>query len=301
MKYFLLLSLCVCLNLFAHADEWISKKIQYSLIDEPIDVVIVSHPKDKEVIPRCIKGVRKYCKNVRRVIVVSTEKLTDEAEWFDEKLFPFSYKEVELAVGGGTQKKADKFFGQHNRGPGWYLQQLLKLYSAFVIPDISSNVLIVDADVVFLKPVKFMNKSLGGLFCVSQIEPKKLYIQHAERLVPSYKRILPQYYSVCHHMLFQRPILEDLFQQVEDYHQKPFWKAFCNCVKFHRKKNGSEYEIYFNFALRHTDQVEIRELKWINSGDFSLKKKFKREGYDFVAFQSYLIDKGVTIGKVGHD
>ena len=288
MKYFLLLSLCVCLNLFAHADEWISKKIQYSLIDEPIDVVIVSHPKDKEVIPRCIKGVRKYCKNVRRVIVVSTEKLTDEAEWFDEKLFPFSYKEVELAVGGGTQKKADKFFGQHNRGPGWYLQQLLKLYSAFVIPDISSNVLIVDADVVFLKPVKFMNKSLGGLFCVSQIEPKKLYIQHAERLVPSYKRILPQYYSVCHHMLFQRPILEDLFHTVEDYHGKPFWKAFCLCVNLDQNKGASEFEIYFSFAFNHTKQVEVRKLKWVNSSKIHKKEEFKRDGYHFASFHTYL-------------
>ncbi len=295
MKYFFLI--CLCLNLFLYADE----KIHYALTDEPRDAIIVAHPKDKAIISYCIKGIKKYCSHVRRVIIVSTEKLSDKAEWFDEKLFPFSIKDVELAVGKGSQEKADKFFSQHNRGPGWYLQQLLKLYSAFVIPGISSNVLIVDADVVFLNPVEFQNKSLGGLFCVSQIEAKELYIKHAERLVPGYERILPQYYSVCHHMLFQKPILDDLFETVEKYHHKPFWKAFCSCVRFDRKKGASEYEIYYNFALRHTDQVGIRELKWINSGDLRLIKKFKHDGYDFAAFQSYLIEKGVTIGKIGHD
>lgn len=301
MKFFFLFCFCLSLNLFVQGGEIHQAKIHYPLEDEPIDAIIVSHPKDIKIIPYCIEGIKRYCNNVRRVIIVSSERLSNEAEWFDEKIFPFSIKDVALAIGNGSQKRADEFFRHHNRGPGWYLQQLLKLYSPFVIPGISSNVLIVDADVVFLQHVSFLNESCGGLFCVSQIEPKELYIQHAQRLVPDYERINPQYYSVCHHMLFQRPILEDLFRIVEQYHQEPFWKAFCHCVKYNRKKGASEYEIYYNFAMRHTHQVAIRELKWINSGDIGLIKKLKQQGYHFAAFQSYLIKKGVAVGKTGHD
>lgn len=290
----------VCFSFLAFAEEQ-RNKIYYELPDEPIDVVIVAHPKDKEVLDYCIDGIRRNCHKIRRIITVSSEKLTNKAEWFNEKKFPFTIDDVALAIGKENKKRSEAFFRRHNRGPGWYLQQLLKLYSAFVIPGISSNVLIVDADVVFLNPVEFLNEKNGGLFCLSQLSAKKLYIQHAKRLVPGYKRINPESYSVCHHMLFQRPILKDLFNTVEQYHHQPFWKAFCYCVQYNKKKGASEYEIYYNYALTHTDQVAIRELKWINSGCLDLRNKFKEEGYHFAAFQSYLIKKNIKIGKIGHD
>ncbi len=296
------LFLCLCLNALVDAvPPYQEKNIHYRLTDDPIDVVIVTHPKDKKNLSSCIRGIRKNCSNIRRIIIVSSEKLSDQAEWFDEKNFPFNIDDIALAIGKGSKAEAEKFFRFHNRGPGWYYQQCLKCYSLFVIPDISPNVLIVDADLVFLNPVKFQNESFGGLFCVSQITPKKLYINHAERLVPGYKRIYPNHYSVCHHMLFQRAIMEDLFRVVEHHHHMPFWKAFCNCVVFNRKKGASEYEIYYNFALQHTKQVEIRELKWINSGNPKLENQFRMQGYHFVAFQSYLIEKHIPVGKVGHN
>ncbi len=175
--------------------------------------------------------------------------------------------------------------------PGWYFQQLLKLYAPFIIPEISSNVLVVDADTVFMNPVEFLNDSLGTLFCVSYKKAKGRYIRHAARLVPGYKRIYPEVYSVCHHMLFQRPILEDLFNVVESHHHRLFWEAFCSVVDLTARKGASEYEIYYNYALRHTNQVALRELKWTNSGNLEEMSQFKAEGYHFVSFQDYLRKK----------
>ena len=275
----------LCLSLFANAEQ---AKIHYELTHDPIDAVIVAHRKDKETLDYCINGIRENCSKVRRIIVVSAEKLTNQAEWFNENLFPFSVDDIYLAIGKGDKKSSQAFFQNHNRGPGWYLQQLLKLYSPFIIPKISSNVLIVDADVVFLNPVKFLNKQKGGLFCVNHNKAKPLYLQHAERLVPGYQRIYPEVYSVCHHMLFQRPILEDLFNTVEQYHGTEFWVAFCSCVVPNPKKGASEYEIYYNFALTHTDQVALRELKWMNSAHPELRKEYEKEGYHFVGFHTYL-------------
>ncbi len=274
------------------AEKKEDRKQIYAFGQNPIDVVIVSHPKDKITLDFCVKGIRENGKNVRRVIVVSSEKLTDNAEWFDEKKFPFTKGEVALAIGRGSKSRSTDFFERTNRGAGWYYQQLLKLYSPFVIPKISSNVLVLDADTVFMNPVDFVNAQGGGLFCVSHFVGKEAYFKHAERLVPGYKRIYPEVYSVCHHMLFQMPILKDLFKTVEKDHRKDFWVAFCHAVDIKANKKGaSEYEIYYNYALRHTDQVALRDLMWANSSHLSDLPYYQRDGYHFVSFHTYMKGK----------
>jgi len=294
----LLFLFLLSLNLTISAKEVHKGMINYPLKDDPIDVVIVSHEKDKPTLGLCIDGIRENCNNVRRVIVVSSEKLTDKAEWFNEKRFPFNKEEIRLKIARGDEEVAKKFFYGEHRTPGWYFQQMLKLYSPLIIPKISSNVLIIDADTIFMNPVKFLNDSFGGLFCYNTRDQVKLpYIQHAERLVPGYKRIHPEIYSVCHHMLLQRPILEDLFRTVEEYHKTDFWKAFCHCVDLKRNKGGSEYEIYYNYALTHTDQVELRKLKWANSSRFSQRNDFKKKHYHFVSFHDYMREKPM-LGKL---
>lgn len=279
------------LVIFFSFNIWsIAPSKHYPLTNDPIDVVIVTHPKDSRTLDYCIEGIKKNGKNVRRVIVVSLSKITDKAEWFDEKGFPFSLDEVFLEIGRGDRVAAENYFKHLNRPPGWYLQQLLKLYAPYVIPNISPNVLVVDSDTIFLNPVSFMNEANGGLFCVSYRQPKERYLLHAKRLVPGYVRVYPEFYSVCHHMLFQRPILDDLFAKVEQRHQMPFWKAFCRCVDISiPKKAASEYEIYYNFALRRTPQVEIRELKWTESGELSRMDEFKKSGYHYASFHTYLL------------
>jgi hypothetical protein len=259
----------------------------YVLENDPIDVVFVSHPKDQETLNYAIDGIRENAA-VRRIIVVSSIQLSDKAEWYDEKDFPFSKDDIRSAITRGDKAKAKTFFQDTHYGPAWYYQQLLKLYSPYVIPGISSNVLIIDADTIFMNPVEFLNDSFGGLFCVNHGSKKPGYFAHAKRLVPNYKRIYPKYYSVCHHMLFQKPILDDLFSTVEKYHHKPFWVAFCEAVSLKKNLGASEYEIYYSFALNQTKQVGIRELKWENSPALEKRDTFKAEGYQFVSFHTYL-------------
>ena len=86
---------------------------------------------------------------------------------------------------------------------GWYYQQLLKLYAAFVIPDISSNVLIVDADTIFLNPVHFLNAQHAGLYNPGT-EYNPPYFEHAAKLIPNFKKLFPQHSGISHHMLFQK-------------------------------------------------------------------------------------------------
>ncbi len=267
------------------------EKINYHLTQDPIDVVIVCHEKDKVTLDHCIQGIKENCIHVGQVFIVSAKKLSNQAKWFSEKNFPFSKSEIALEIAKGDKKKSEKFLQSKGRGAGWYYQQLLKLYASFVIPNISQNVLVLDADTLFMNPTSFLNEAGGGLFCISHEKAKQNYLDHAKRLLPNYQRIFPEYYSVCHHMLIQSPILKDLFSRVERHHRIPFWRAFCRSVDFEGEKGASEYEIYYNFALRHTDQVEVRELKWRNSAHLDEKELFKQAGYHFVSFHSYMQGK----------
>jgi hypothetical protein len=285
----------LCLHAFVYSKETTVNKTHYKLRNDPIDVVFVSHPKDKETLEYAIDGIRKNGKNIGRVIVISSEPLSKNAEWFDEKKFPFNKDSIAETIAKGDKNKIKAFFADKLRGPGWYFQQLLKLYAAFVIPGMSSNVLVIDADTIFMNPVEFLNDSNGGLFCVSHLNPNTAYFDHAQRLIPGYKRIKPEVYSVCHHMLFQKPILKDLFKTVERHHKMSFWKAFCACVELKGKRGASEYELYYNHALKTTDQVAIRELKWANSGYFERRKNFQEKGYHFVSFHTYLQGIGPKI------
>lgn len=267
-----------------------ASKKHYPLTNEPIDVVLVTHPKDKVALQLCIKGIRNYGENIGRVIVVSSEPLSDDAEWFNEKLYPFSKDDVALEIGRGDPQVRDAFFNRGGHPVGWFYQQLLKLYAAYVIPDISSNILVLDSDSVFISDIAFLNRQHGGLLCIKSKNPTKShYVQHAIRMLPSYHPIYPEYNSVNHHMLFQKPILDDLFQEIEEHRQLPLWKVFCREVDITRKfGSGSEYELYFNFALNHTSQVSIREIHRRASADFSKINLYKSLGYELVSFHSYM-------------
>ena len=63
----------------------IQEKKVFAFSEDPIDVIIPCTDKDLETLDLCIQGIRKNGPNIRRVIIISDQKLTEKAEWFDEK------------------------------------------------------------------------------------------------------------------------------------------------------------------------------------------------------------------------
>ena len=104
-------------------------KVPYNFNDDAIDVVIPCHVKDKKILEFCIDGIKKNCNNIRRIIVVSATKLTDNAEWCDEKGFPFNKHDVALYLNRGDEAATTEYLNAANCTVGWYYQQLLKLYA----------------------------------------------------------------------------------------------------------------------------------------------------------------------------
>ncbi|MEI6242478.1 MAG: DUF6492 family protein, partial [Chlamydiota bacterium] len=251
-----------------------------------IDVVILCGKKDKDVLHLAIDSIRKYGKDIRKVVVVSPEKFTNSAEWFDEKNYPFSKKDVIREI-FQDEKKAEEYLQTPKNRANWLYQQLLKFYAPFVIPGLGSHVLVLDSEVIFLKPVAFLGENGESLFPVGT-EHYEPYFEHAKRLIPGFTKVFPSFSGICHHMIFQKEILQDLFHTVEGVHHTEFWKAFCRCCD-HKELFGSfasEYEIYFNYVFIRTDQMKIRPLKWMNIPELRLSH-YKRQGYDFVAYQDW--------------
>lgn len=272
---------------YGHAEYGMYK--HFNLTQESIDVVIPCTEKDLDTLEMCIEGIKNNCSQIRRIIVVSASKLTDNAEWFNEVNFPFKKYDVALEMFKGDKSEAENYISKSGSRVGWYYQQLLKFYAPFVVPEISSNVLILDSDTVFLNPVEFLNSSNGGLFNPG-FEYHIPYFEHINKLMMgNLIKWSLEYSGISHHMFFQKPILNELFEQVENINKKEFWRAFCCCVdKGQVNESGaSEYEIYFNFALQSTNQVEIRLLKWANLDNLHDIPLYKEKGYHYVSCHTY--------------
>lgn len=265
-------------------------KTTYTFSGEPIDVVIPCSHKDQRTLEQCIQSTRQHVQNLRRIIVISKEPLTSSAEWFDEQNYPFSKETVALEIFSQDITKAQAFLQNRASRIGWIYQQLLKLYAFLVIPDISSNILIVDADVIWLNPIEFLTTG-GEPFLTVAKEYHDPYFKHMKRLIPELNRAC-QYSGVAHHMMFQKPVLIDLFQTIQSQQNTDTWKAICHCIdhKYLYASSFSEYEIYFNFIFLRTDQAHLRHIKWANCSLQDLPK-YRKRGYAYVACHSHLKPK----------
>ena len=267
---------------------------EYCFTHEPIDVVIPCADKDIELLDYCIDSIRTYGKNIRRIIVVSPRPLTDTAEWYDENKYPFSLEDIGREIFPSDPAQAHWFAFECTRR-GWVYQQLLKLYAPLVIPGISSNVLILDADVVFFRPIQFLTDSGAGLYTVGG-EYFLPYFEHMHRLLPGLTRVFPSQSGISHHMLFQKSVIESLFADIRAYHHKEPWQALCNCINPQDLglSSLSEYEIYFNYLFSTSNQAQTRHLNWRNGGVFSeqIFSLHAQEGAHYTAYHHYARPQG---------
>lgn len=220
----------------------------------PIDVVIPCGEKDVGTLDTVIRHAQQHIHDIGTVYVVSPRQFTDSAAWVSDDAFPFRLDDIR------------GYIGDHPRGR-WYLQQLIKLYVHRVIPGLSRQFLINDAETIWYQPVRFVDEDGRGLYCVSD-EKSAFYYSHMCRLLPSLSGfpmgIHPKMSGIVHHMLFDQEILEDIFREAEEAHRMPFWRAFMAMVYPQQVYGGaSEYEIYFCFAFaKYPDRVCLRHLDW---------------------------------------
>jgi hypothetical protein len=235
-----------------------------SSVQVKIDAVIPTCIKDLDILDLCIKGLQNNIENLRNIYVICDSSLKDKINggiFVDEKSFPFNISDVTAIIFGDPAYK-----GTGGRSGGWYLQQLLKLYSMFVIEGIASNVLIVDSDTLFFNKYSPIINNIGYYTVSSEVNLD--YRKHMNIMlndIVSDKR----YSGICHQMLIQKHILQDLFDRVEKKYNKPFWKVMLDISKDNNGLYYSEYDLYFNFAFTfYNENVQITDkITWDISPD----------------------------------
>jgi FkbM family methyltransferase len=237
-----------------------------------LDVVIPCDEKDVSTLEACIQGVRTHVPEVRNVFVVSKRRLSDHADWLPEDRYPFSLADVERVL------------PQAGSRAGWYLQQLLKLYAPFVLPDPTHRVLVVDADTIFQRRCQMLGNDGRPLYAVGT-EYHEPYFAHMHRLLPGLHRVGPSS-GIVHHMVLDHTVLGMLFREVESLHARPFWQAFLEQVapSAAPASGASEYEIYFNYwQWRDPECGRFRPLAWAN-----VTNAASTYDLDFAAAHSYM-------------
>ena len=244
------------------------------------DIVIPLGPHDTNQINRQLEYTKKNVIGYRNIYIIPYDPTIqfDGCITIPESLFPFNIWSVY------------NFHGKTERG-GWYLQQLLKLYAGFVIPDILERYLVIDSDTIFLKPTKFIQDNGVPLLNYSD-EFWGEYFLFMERLHPSFRK-MHEKSGICHHMMFEtkyvKEIIEMVEKQNEDLHFPGFYDIFLHKVdrNYIRLSGASEYELYFNYMLNyHSDKIVLRRLKFINTNHFDFEQG-NPEDLDYVSIHWY--------------
>ena len=215
-----------------------------------IDVHIPLHGERKDLAELAIHSVRKCVRNVRHIYVTGTHNPEIRgARFVDPAAFPFDGPRI-----------ADILPAKEDVAPYW--RQLAKLYMPMCYPGALEDILVVDANTVFLAPCHFTQDgrpifSFGG-------EDHGSSIEHMIRLYPVLRKMFA-YSATTHCSLMRRKWLQELRTAVETYHRgKPLWLAYLDAVAVGNSAGAaSEAEIYFNFALMfHSGDLVIQRLPW---------------------------------------
>lgn len=232
------------------------------------DIIISSIEKDKFILQYNIESIKKHVKNYRRIIVVSNNKLTDieGVEWFDEKKYPFTKKDVFNNLYN---------FGEKRNKKCSYINQLLKLYAHKVIPNLTENILICDSDIIFVKDIIFIenNKPLYGNRIVSKNHYLS-YFNHFLSLHESFNFLETKEQQlliknnqllsgICHHIMYNKYIINELIDLIEKKDNIIFWKYYLNISK-ENEYEPANCELYYNYVCKfHNDKIKIRPISWL--------------------------------------
>lgn len=234
------------------------------------DIVIPVGPNDANVIHNQLEYTKKNVIGYRNIYLITKLPLQIQGcICISESSFPFTLDTVA------------KYHGKSSRN-GWYLQQLLKLYAGSVIPGILEKYLVLDSDTFFLKPTRFLEVNGKPMYAYGS-HYHGPYFKHMACLIPELKQVDTKS-GICHHMMFQKKYLDEIFAIVELQGCK-FYEAFLKHVapSDYLYSGASEYELYFNYMLsRHPSEIVIRQLKWQNV------PKLTDSDYDFESVHWYM-------------
>ena len=223
-----------------------------------IDVVIPAHEKDFDLLRHAVRSVLRHVSPVRRVHVVSSTPfrgMDDRVRWIPE---PES--SVVPTIADLRRTWTGRPGAQLDRAP-WIYQQLLKLAAPAYVEPLTTSYLVMDADVVFLRPVSFDPDGCGRFPYSRSWELHAPYREAYRRL---FGTDAPTGHSfVAHHMLFEQSLVSEMLREIEDRHATGWADAILASIDAGQESAFSEWETYGWWLMdRHPDVPRHRQVFW---------------------------------------
>ena len=232
------------------------------------DIIIPVGPNDIKNIDNHVNNIKKYVLGYNKIYIISAEnpKIVD-CEFIDESIFDFKNMIQELRR-------------------NWYYQQLIKLLIYKYTPQVSENYLTIDADMFFTTPIypfDLNGKTIFGL----GTENHTPYFDHMKKLHPDLTKEITES-AICHHMLFNKRIIQEMVSKIENHHKKNFMTVFLENLVPDEISGASEYEMYFtHFLKNYKENVSLRFDNWYNV-DICVLNPDRTDGLFAVAMHDYL-------------
>jgi hypothetical protein len=183
--------------------------------------------------------------------------------------FDFHYPNFDVISDNNFWKKFDnKFQFEKLFNDTWTRQQILKLYVDRLK---KGNVLVVDADLIFLKNIRFVEKNKFNFYTAVENNPN--YFNLISILLDVDKQIHQSF--ITDFGLFQTKILREIKNKIEKKHNQSFLETLYDLLpdslEARLYNNGlllSEYELYGNYFVNHYEQKINRIINPINYQDW---------------------------------
>lgn len=219
----------------------------------PIDIVLVAHKKDFDVVPYSINSIKKYLKQpIKRIVLISEP--SPQAEKLVTKLGIDFIDENSIL----NKANLEQWFNKNNlklnyQNFSWYYQQFLKLL--YYKHSLSENYLVIDADIVMNRPFVLVSDYNITTYFIGQNSAKKLSNQSIRKLLGN-DQYIPEFSYIADLMCFNTIILEKMINKIEDKFNAPFYEtAFL--IDQNPESRFSEYELYGVFANHSVDNKMI--------------------------------------------
>lgn len=245
-----------------------------------IDFLIPCHAKDLPALKLAVEGIRKI-QSCRNIYIISNFNPALE------KTIHVNESEFDGLI---TLKEIENIWRQHYAAnahrAGWIYQQFLKLLSFRIIQELSDSFVVVDADTIFLRDVRFDPRKY--YYCKTK-EFHEPYTDPIRELLGVARTI--GFSCICHHSIFNKSHLAQMFKEIEARHSQPFCTAVLNHINFAEPSCFSEWDLYANYMLlHHAGLSKRRQLKWSDIKEMPSSDQLSNyaKKYDFVSCHAYL-------------
>jgi hypothetical protein len=251
-----------------------------------VDVVIPAHPKDFPLLRHCVRSVLRYVEPLGRVYVVASEPFQAKdprVVWVPES------SASSLPTSAQLRERWAQYGPSAAGRAGWIYQQLLKLAVPEYVPDISAAYMLVDADVIWLRPWPIVIDDRIRFPYTHASEYHAPYRDAYFRLFG----VRPQapFSLTAHQMVYDRDLLAQMKRAIESLHGVAWWDAYVHAADPLEPSSISELDIYGFWVLdNHPDAASHRPLSYLNVPIVPgpLGRAVYARDFNFVAAHAYM-------------